>query len=142
MSLRSITPVPAVVSVKSPLLGADMVDPVNVKSPRLGPVIVIVSVPASVVMVILVPAANVNVSDEASATTLLCPATAMVLKRAGETQFEEQEDRVMEFSFSSEYPVERSFGSEVLSHDKNAADLSRLNDGAPLLFNHDTDLRS
>ena len=65
-------------------------------------------------------------------------ATAL-LKRAGETQFEEQEDRVMEFSFSSEYPVERSFGSEVLSHDKDAADLSRLNDGAPLLFNHDMD---
>ena len=62
-----------------------------------------------------------------------------LLKRAGETQFEEQEDRVMEFSFSSEYPVERSFGSEILSHDKDAADLSRLNDGAPLLFNHDMD---
>ena len=60
-------------------------------------------------------------------------------KRAGETKFEEQEDRVMEFSFSSEYPVERAFGMEVLSHDDGAADLGRLNDGAPLLFNHDMD---
>ena len=60
-------------------------------------------------------------------------------KRAGETKFEEQEDRVMQFSFSSEYPVERGFGMEVLSHEDGAADFARLNDGAPLLFNHDMD---
>ena len=60
-------------------------------------------------------------------------------KRAGETKFEEQEERTVEFSFSSEYPVERSFGVEVLSHEDGAADLGRLNDGAPLLFNHDMD---
>lgn len=41
------------------------------------------------------------------------------------------------FSFSSETPVARSFGMEVLSHAPGAADLSRLNDGAPLLWNHD-----
>jgi HK97 family phage major capsid protein len=41
------------------------------------------------------------------------------------------------FSFSSEYPVDRWFGAEVLSHRAGAADLSRLNDGAPLLLNHD-----
>lgn len=63
----------------------------------------------------------------------------VLYKRAGETQFKEQEDRVMEFSFSSEYPVERGFGMEVLSHEDGAADLGRLNDGAPLLFNHDMD---
>ena len=60
-------------------------------------------------------------------------------KRAGETSFEQQEDRTFEFSFSSEYPVERSFGLEVLSHESGAIDLGRLNDGAPLLFNHDMD---
>ena len=48
------------------------------------------------------------------------------------------EDRTMEFSFSSEYPVQRYFGNEVLSHERGAVDLSRLADGAPLLFNHDT----
>lgn len=48
------------------------------------------------------------------------------------------EERTMEFSFSSEYPVQRYFGNEVLSHDRGAVDLSRLADGAPLLFNHDT----
>ena len=45
----------------------------------------------------------------------------------------------LSFSFSSEHPVERWFGTEVLSHDAGAADLSRLNDGAPFLWNHDRD---
>jgi HK97 family phage major capsid protein/HK97 family phage prohead protease len=45
----------------------------------------------------------------------------------------------IEFSFSSETPVERYFGTEVLSHEEGAANLSRLNDGAPFLWNHDRD---
>jgi HK97 family phage major capsid protein/HK97 family phage prohead protease len=49
------------------------------------------------------------------------------------------EERSFEFPFSSEYPVMRYFGNEVLSHEMDAANLSRLNDGAPLLFNHDPD---
>lgn len=40
------------------------------------------------------------------------------------------EDRTMEFSFSSEYPVQRYFGNEVLSHERSAVDLGRLSDGA------------
>ena len=48
------------------------------------------------------------------------------------------EDRTMEFSFSSEYPVQRYFGNEVLSHERESVDLGRLQDGAPVLFNHDT----
>ena len=43
----------------------------------------------------------------------------------------------LRLSFSSESPVARSFGDEVLSHAAGAVDLSRLNDGAPLLWNHD-----
>ena len=50
-----------------------------------------------------------------------------------------KEARTMDISFSSETPVERWFGNEVLSHAPGAADLTRLNDGAPLLFNHNTD---
>ena len=43
-------------------------------------------------------------------------------------------------SFSSEEPVQRYFGQEVLSHEKGAADLSRLNNGtAPFLWNHNRD---
>ena len=45
------------------------------------------------------------------------------------------------FSFSSEEPVERYFGKEVLSHDDDAADFSRLNNGTgPFLWNHDRDV--
>ncbi|MFA9216441.1 MAG: phage major capsid protein [Sphingomonadaceae bacterium] len=49
------------------------------------------------------------------------------------------ETRTVEFPFSSEMPVERWFGDEVLSHKSGAADLTRLNDGAPQLFNHNMD---
>jgi len=41
-------------------------------------------------------------------------------------------------SLSSEQPVERDFGVEVLEHTAEAVDLSRARDGLPLLFNHDT----
>ena len=44
------------------------------------------------------------------------------------------------FTFSSESPVERWFGSEVLSHAPGAADLSRLNNRAVHLWNHDRDV--
>jgi HK97 family phage major capsid protein/HK97 family phage prohead protease len=60
-------------------------------------------------------------------------------QRAELTTFDEVEDRTYEFPFSSEFPVARYFGNEILSHEAEAADLSRLNDGAPLLFNHDPD---
>jgi len=60
-------------------------------------------------------------------------------QRAELTTFDKVEDRTYEFPFSSEFPVARYFGNEILSHEANAADLSRLNDGAPLLFNHNPD---
>jgi len=50
-----------------------------------------------------------------------------------------EDERTFEFPFSSEEPVQRWFGREVLSHAEGAMDLSRLNDGAPLLWNHDPD---
>jgi HK97 family phage major capsid protein/HK97 family phage prohead protease len=51
----------------------------------------------------------------------------------------ETESRLLEFSFSSEAPVARWFGDEVLSHAAESVDLTRLNDGAPLLWNHNPD---
>lgn len=60
-------------------------------------------------------------------------------QRTEATNFQATESRTFEFPFSSEYPVARYFGNEVLSHETSAADLSRLNDGAPLLFNHNPD---
>jgi HK97 family phage major capsid protein/HK97 family phage prohead protease len=59
--------------------------------------------------------------------------------RTEATSFRALEERTFEFPFSSEYPVARYFGNEVLSHEGDAADLARLNDGAPLLFNHNPD---
>jgi len=41
------------------------------------------------------------------------------------------------FSFSSETPVNRNGFNEVLDHDVSSVDLSRLNNSAPFLFNHD-----
>lgn len=51
----------------------------------------------------------------------------------------EKEDRTIEFSFSSELPVERYFGNEILEHTKKAANLDRLNNAAPFLWNHNPD---
>lgn len=48
------------------------------------------------------------------------------------------EKRTIELAFSSDVELERWAGAaEQLSHQPGACDLSRLNDGAPLLFNHD-----
>ena len=55
-------------------------------------------------------------------------------------QVEEQTDETLTFSFSSESPVERWFGKEILLHKKGAADLSRMNDGGVYLWNHDRDV--
>jgi HK97 family phage major capsid protein/HK97 family phage prohead protease len=60
-------------------------------------------------------------------------------QRAEVTTFDEVQDRIYEFPFSSEFPVARYFGNEILSHEADAANLNRLNDGAPLLFNHNPD---
>ena len=61
-----------------------------------------------------------------------------LLKRAEVADFQVSEDeRTIEFPFSSEFPVARYFGNEILDHTREAVDLARLNDGAPLLFNHD-----
>jgi HK97 family phage major capsid protein/HK97 family phage prohead protease len=61
-----------------------------------------------------------------------------LLKRAEVADFTVSEDeRSIEFPFSSEYPVARYFGNEILQHDERSVDLGRLNDSAPLLFNHD-----
>lgn len=51
----------------------------------------------------------------------------------------DKETRTVQFSFSSEYPVERWFGKEILSHANGACDLGRMNGGANALFNHRMD---
>ena len=49
------------------------------------------------------------------------------------------ENRTVPASLSSETPVERWFGQEVLIHTTEAVDLSRAADGLPMLWNHNTD---
>jgi HK97 family phage major capsid protein/HK97 family phage prohead protease len=48
------------------------------------------------------------------------------------------DERTVELSFSSEEPVQRFFGFEILDHGPGSADLSRLNAGGALLVDHDT----
>lgn len=45
--------------------------------------------------------------------------------------------RKVTLSFSSETPVERYYGNEILSHEKGHVRLGRINTKAPLLYNHD-----
>ncbi|WP_291808709.1 phage major capsid protein, partial [Limnobacter sp.] len=61
------------------------------------------------------------------------------MQRTEATEIRSLDERTFEFPFSSEYPVTRYFGSEVLSHDSKAPNFMRLNDGAPFLFNHNPD---
>ena len=50
----------------------------------------------------------------------------------------EEDTRRVRMSISSEEPVERSYGKEVLEHSEDAIDMSFLNSGrAPLLLDHD-----
>jgi HK97 family phage major capsid protein len=53
---------------------------------------------------------------------------------------EEKADDRLTFSFSSEAPVERWWGREVLLHDAESMDLSRMNDGGAWLWNHNRDV--
>jgi len=48
----------------------------------------------------------------------------------------DEESRTVEVSFSSEEPVERYFGTEILDHEPDSVDLSRLNNKAAVLEDH------
>ena len=47
------------------------------------------------------------------------------------------EARTVPAALSSETPVSRWFGNEILVHDAGAANLTRAADGLPMLWNHD-----
>lgn len=58
--------------------------------------------------------------------------------RADDMMAEAIDDRRVRMAISSETPVERSFGAEILDHSQESIDLSFLNSGrAPLLLDHD-----
>ncbi len=51
-----------------------------------------------------------------------------------------EENRTIELSFSSEEPYERYWGVEILDHSATSVNMERLNNAAPLLFNHHRDV--
>lgn len=51
----------------------------------------------------------------------------------------EDDDLIIPMAFSSEEPVERWWGIEILDHGERSVELDRLNNGAPVLFNHKLD---
>jgi len=48
----------------------------------------------------------------------------------------DEEARTVSLSFSSEFPVERHFGTEILDHHPDSVRLDRLRNGGPLLMDH------
>lgn len=62
-----------------------------------------------------------------------------MLYRVAEVVAVNREARTVELAFSSETPVPRWFGSEILSHDPAHVRMGRLHDGAALLWNHKWD---
>jgi len=54
-----------------------------------------------------------------------------------ETREIDEETRTVPLAFSSEEPYERWFGYEILDHGAESVDLSRLNNSAPILSDHD-----
>lgn len=61
------------------------------------------------------------------------------LQRVADVGAVDLEARTVELSFSSEVEYERWFGIEILSHEAGAIDLSRLQNGAPVLWMHNWD---
>lgn len=60
-------------------------------------------------------------------------------RHIGEVRQIDRESRTVDLAFSSETPVSRWFGEEVLDHSEGSIRLGRLRDGAALLVNHDWD---
>ena len=67
--------------------------------------------------------------------------TNKTLSRAYDAEIShvDEENKTVTLSFSSEAPVQRNYGSEVLSHDEGAVNLERMTT-APLLWNHNHDV--
>ena len=73
--------------------------------------------------------------------TTATPTERKIHKRFIELETSKTKEDTFHLSFSSENPVERGLYKEVLSHAPEAANLTRLNDSAPLLWAHDARLQ-
>ncbi|MEH6834001.1 phage major capsid protein [Falsihalocynthiibacter arcticus] len=63
------------------------------------------------------------------------------LRRQAAVRSIDEEARTVEVAFSSEEPVARWFGDEILDHSTGAMDDTRLANGAAVLWNHNTDIQ-
>jgi HK97 family phage major capsid protein len=54
-----------------------------------------------------------------------------------QTRAIDEDARTVELAFSSDAPIERGYGIEILEHGADSAQLDRLNSAAPLLVQHD-----
>ena len=74
-------------------------------------------------------------------TTTTTPVKSEIQRRFLPIDETKVDKNSLTFSFSSEAPVTRYFGDEVLDHEQKSVDLTRLNNNAaPLLFNHDPNI--
>ncbi len=64
--------------------------------------------------------------------------STLVRDFALDTRGIDKDARTVPLAFSSETPVERWFGLEILDHSPGAVDLSRLNDGGAFLMDHNS----
>ena len=64
-------------------------------------------------------------------------ASLPVMHRTAELRADDIKERSVDLVFSTEAPVERHFGEEVLVHGSRNARMKRINTAAPLLWNHD-----
>jgi hypothetical protein len=62
-----------------------------------------------------------------------------ILEMDIDTRSLNEEARTVEIAITSEYPVRRWYGEEILSHEEGAIRLDRLRNGGSLLFNHNVD---
>ncbi|GHE88331.1 hypothetical protein GCM10016455_05580 [Aliiroseovarius zhejiangensis] len=61
------------------------------------------------------------------------------LRRTAQVRNVNKDERTVEVAFSSETPVARWFGDEILDHSSGAMVMDRLDNGAAVLWNHDPD---
>ncbi|SMO61862.1 phage prohead protease, HK97 family [Balnearium lithotrophicum] len=70
------------------------------------------------------------------------PSTGALVRRNFKVEVRgivDEENKIVELSFSSETPVDRWWGKEILLHDRDAVDLTPLMSAGSVLRNHDAD---
>ncbi|MDH3636848.1 MAG: phage major capsid protein [Gammaproteobacteria bacterium] len=83
---------------------------------------------------------EVDPTKHADRTGYLNASTTQYREASIKREHVEEETRTVDIAFSSDEPIRRQFfgdvWDEVLAHDKSTPDLSRMNDGAALLMDH------